>query len=99
MNIWSKLEIGNRPPPYIERLEIPSGYYRHEVPAEKFTRVIQSGAPFNVSITPEGETTPHLVVLSLDFVKFKKKVNRPAAKCVVFDLDNTLWDGILLEDT
>jgi FkbH-like protein len=25
------------------------------------------------------------------------KVDRPPAKCVVFDLDNTLWSGILLE--
>src|SRR3546814_17354754 len=23
--------------------------------------------------------------------------SRPPAKCVIFDLDNTLWDGVLLE--
>ena len=27
------------------------------------------------------------------------KTKRPSVKCVVWDLDNTLWEGILLEDT
>jgi FkbH-like protein len=27
-----------------------------------------------------------------------KEQKRPAIKCVVWDLDNTLWDGVLLED-
>src|SRR5436853_7153139 len=27
------------------------------------------------------------------------QTKRPSVKCVVWDLDNTLWDGILLEDT
>src|SRR5436853_7292044 len=27
------------------------------------------------------------------------QTKRPSVKCVVWDLDNTIWDGILLEDT
>jgi len=27
----------------------------------------------------------------------KVQIEQPAAKCVVFDLDNTLWDGVLIE--
>lgn len=28
----------------------------------------------------------------------EKKTKRPTVKCVVWDLDNTIWDGVLLED-
>jgi predicted enzyme involved in methoxymalonyl-ACP biosynthesis len=28
-----------------------------------------------------------------------KKKEKQSIKCVVWDLDNTVWDGILLEDT
>ncbi len=28
----------------------------------------------------------------------EKKVKRPTVKCIVWDLDNTIWDGVLLED-
>jgi FkbH-like protein len=42
------------------------------------------------------------VFLTLDFVKTRGGVGRDrhseAIKCVVLDLDNTLWDGVLLED-
>ena len=31
-------------------------------------------------------------------VEQEKKTRRPTVKCVVWDLDNTLWDGVLLED-
>src|SRR5579863_9689303 len=27
-----------------------------------------------------------------------QQTKRPSIKCVVWDLDNTLWDGVLLED-
>lgn len=111
LSIWSKLDLASRPAPCIERLEIPPGYFRRDIPAARFAQVVESGAPFNVSITPEGDATPHLVVLALDFVKFKRAPQpaakpevkpgaaRPGVKCVVFDLDNTLWDGVLLEDS
>ena len=119
ISIWSKLDLASRPAPYIERLEIPTGYFRRDIPAARFAQVVESGAPFNVSITPEGDATPHLVVLTLDFVKFKDAPQpavkpdakpdaklegkmggkQPGVKCVVFDLDNTLWDGTLLEDS
>src|SRR5207244_242639 len=31
-------------------------------------------------------------------VRSKPQQEVPAVKCVVWDLDNTIWDGILLED-
>jgi FkbH-like protein len=64
-----------------------------------------------VSLSPTTEDA-HLVFLTLDFVSGGTEpitlpatkpeadpapARRPAAKCVVFDLDNTLWDGVLVE--
>ncbi len=36
-------------------------------------------------------------VASIPLGSVKEKSEQPAAKCVVFDLDNTLWDGVLIE--
>jgi len=57
-----------------------------------------------VKIYPENDFTAELDILWCDFVKCAKKQTaaedrKPAAqvKCVVWDLDNTFWDGILIE--
>lgn len=53
-----------------------------------------------VKIYPENDKEAELDILWCDFVKGKKVVSdKPAknVKCVVWDLDNTLWDGILIE--
>jgi FkbH-like protein len=42
------------------------------------------------------------MILSADFVTYRNKSvagkTPPAVKCVVWDLDNSLWDGVLLEN-
>ena len=57
-----------------------------------------------VKIYPENDFAAELDILWCDFVKCEKKAidnadRKPAAKvkCVVWDLDNTFWDGILIE--
>ena len=67
--------------------------------------MVDLSAPFGIDIIPnqvfEGLT---LYFGAMDFVtelepkatKTKKKIDK--IKCVVWDLDNTLWDGILIED-
>jgi FkbH-like protein len=83
-------------------LEAAPGYSRHEV-AYKLFKTIAEKEAFDVSLTPEGDAAARLIVLTADFVQFKAEVpvantrERPAIKCVVWDLDNTLWDGVLLE--
>lgn len=108
----TKLEPNTRPDqlpaPVIERIAVPPGYFRLDLPRERFAQLVGSGLPFGITITPEGAEGAHLVFLSLDFVSYRQEpadtsgapeagAPRPDAKCVVFDLDNTLWDGILLE--
>jgi FkbH-like protein len=93
-------------PSYRKRIELPPGYSRHELPAAEFSPVTESGLAFDIALVPEGDTEPTLIFLSADFVSFRKEPvvaskphsDLPAIKCVVWDLDNTVWDGILLED-
>jgi FkbH-like protein len=58
--------------------------------------------PFNIALTPEADSSASLVILTADFVSFRRQPAasraKPQIKCVVWDLDNTLWDGVLIED-
>jgi FkbH-like protein len=103
--IGSDLLPHQLPPPVFERMTVPPGYFRQRVPSRRFAALLSSGLPFNVAITPAGEGA-RIVFLTLDFIAdgaaaalpaTAPEKPKPAAKCVVFDLDNTLWEGILLE--
>lgn len=57
-------------------------------------------APFLTKVYPENDLEAELDILWCDFVKGRRKVpDQPAdkVKCVVWDLDNTVWDGTLIE--
>ena len=59
-----------------------------------------SKAAYLVKIYPENDIEAELDILWCDFVQGKPiAAEQPAAqvKCVVWDLDNTLWDGTLIE--
>ncbi len=55
---------------------------------------------FLVKIYPENDLEAKLDILWCDFVQGKSLLQEqpaPTVKCVVWDLDNTLWDGTLIE--
>ena len=55
---------------------------------------------FLIKVYPENNLEAEIEILWCDFVKGRKTVSEVPAdkvKCVVWDLDNTLWDGILIE--
>jgi len=84
---------------YRTTLVLPPGYSRHEIDYRLFRQVSEEGA-FDISLTPEGDSAGRLVFLSADFVRLAESTAKKDAKqikCVVWDLDNTLWDGVLLE--
>lgn len=98
------------PPPFQHKLALTPGYNLIKIPFADFAEIVGSGLPFGISLTPEAVEGTHLVFLCLDLVQYAslaqttagartlgKSEERPAVKCVVFDLDNTLWDGVLLE--
>lgn len=76
------------------------GYSRHEVGANLLRSLLESGGTFDISMNPESCENARLVFLTGEFVKYAKQAEAAGfhqVKCVVFDLDNTIWDGVLLE--
>jgi FkbH-like protein len=91
--------------------DLRPGFNRQRVPLKEIEGVIDLSEPFYVDLTPND--TPEGLTLyfgALDFVFDAALATKPKAtpdeavskpqlcKCVVWDLDNTLWDGILIED-
>jgi FkbH-like protein len=86
---------------YQKLIELTPGFHRIRVPISEIMQVVEVRQPFNIELTPnEVDETTTLYFGVMDFVR--EMVAEPAArgkiKCVVWDLDNTLWDGILVED-
>lgn len=96
--------------PFQQLLELSPGFHRIRVPYEEIAKFLDLHLPFNVELVPnedQSETT-----LYFGLMDFAREVSLPAQtaakegkpkesrkiKCVVWDLDNTLWDGILVED-
>ncbi|MGI9073470.1 MAG: HAD-IIIC family phosphatase [Bryobacteraceae bacterium] len=88
---------------------IEPGTNYQEIPGERFAAGPLAG---KLSLYPENNLECRLIFTWLDFVQFKENAKpsipvsvpssrQPSAKvkCVVWDLDNTLWTGILTEDT
>ncbi len=86
-------------PAFRTTLTLNQGYSRHEFDRALFQTITNSGLPFDVALIPEADSSAKLVLLTADFVKYSnQKQLQPKAKCIVWDLDNTLWQGVLLED-
>jgi FkbH-like protein len=85
-------------------IAIAPGYVRARIAFEKIARMVDVTEPFEVEIVPNDCENTTLYFGLMDFVKERSAVGLAAAapkktiKCVVWDLDNTLWDGVLLED-
>jgi FkbH-like protein len=89
-------------------IRLVAGYSCHRIDRSRFHHILDSGRRFKVALAPEGHAAATLVFLSADFVVEKSAVEGGAVaialerpplpiKCVVFDLDDTLWKGALLE--
>jgi FkbH-like protein len=89
------------PAPNLRTVSLPPGYSRHEVDARAFEPIVSRGLPLTITMIPEADNNARLVFLLADLVRFKPQDGAGAAakkiKCVIWDLDNTLWDGILVE--
>jgi len=92
--------------PFQKLILLTPGFHRIRVALEEITALLDVKRPFVIDLTPndeENETTLYFGLM--DFVTERVEVqesgnDNPARKikCVVWDLDNTLWDGILVED-
>jgi FkbH-like protein len=98
---------GPRPGPAFQRvISLASGFVRARVPFADIRRQVDPSQPFEVELVPNEADSTVLYFGLLDFVRFasRQKPPAPAAsptkpwKCIVWDLDNTLWEGTLIED-
>ena len=96
--------------PFQKLIHLSPGYSCVRIPVEEITCFLDLHQPFGIELIPNqdaGETT-----LYFGLVEFVTEVagtrrqekgsetssNSKKVKCLVWDLDNTLWDGILVED-
>jgi FkbH-like protein len=90
---------------------IVSGWNFYELPAKQFG-VGSRNRVSKITIYPENNAERRLIFTWLDLVQYKNRRERgvdegvpprlipaPKVKCVAWDLDNTLWKGILAEDS
>jgi FkbH-like protein len=87
-------------PPVVHTLALPPGYSRNGFEVRSLDRFLVPRVPFSITLVPEADSNARLVFLCADFVKYKRRSLSPhqeQIKCVVWDLDNTLWDGVLIE--
>jgi FkbH-like protein len=98
---------GQQSEPAFHRLiPIAAGFVRAQVPFDDIRREVDMTRPFEVEIVPNEPDDTVLYFGIMDFVKLSSRLEAPPApapaakpwKCIVWDLDNTLWDGILVED-
>jgi len=90
---------------YRNSIKISPGHNLAKIPVKDFNFV--KGAPSGkLTIYPENDLEVRLVFTWLDFVKYKtqpieqQEPPKPAAKvkCIAWDLDNTLWKGVFIEN-
>lgn len=95
--------------PFQKLLELDPGFHRARIPFSEIDKVVNLATPFNVELIPNDDTKETTLIFGLmDFVREvpepetirepKSSGSNSKVKCVVWDLDNTLWDGILIED-
>ncbi len=95
--------------PFQKLMELNPGFHRVRIGLEEIISFVDLRQPFDIELAPNdeaGERETTLYFGLMDFVKEAKtslpgkngKDKSKAIKCVVWDLDHTLWDGILVED-
>lgn len=95
--------------PFQELLEFSPGFTRVRVPFGQIAQFLDFGIAFNIELTPnEDENETVLYFGTMDFVRElslpavaksdQLQADKKKVKCIVWDLDNTVWDGILVED-
>lgn len=88
-------------------IQLKPGFNRIRVPYTEITGFVDMQQPFNVELVPNGDQAAITLIFgAMEFVRELREAVGPIIdekgaskiKCVVWDLDNTLWDGILVED-
>jgi FkbH-like protein len=93
--------------PFQKIVPLPPGFARGQVAVSEIMPVVDLRRGFELEIVPNDTDDTTLYFGLVDFVKTKARSNGKSEiktaggkkwKCIVWDLDNTLWDGTLIED-
>jgi FkbH-like protein len=87
--------------PFQKLLAISRGYHRFRVPLAEITGFVDVRREFEIELIPNDDQDEALLYFGvMEFVVEKMSARRSVknVKCVVWDLDHTLWDGILIEE-
>ena len=90
--------------PFQALLDAKPGFNRIRIPYQQISAMVPLGRLFHIEVLPND--VPDGTTLYFGLMEFvsetlpepAKSAKSPKVKCVVWDLDNTLWDGILVED-
>lgn len=87
--------------PFQKLIVLTPGFHRERVALRMISSVIKLGSPFSIEMIPND--VPDGTTLYFGTMDFVREANATDAevkkiKCVVWDLDNTLWDGTMVED-
>jgi FkbH-like protein len=95
-------------PRFQQLIEVRPGFHRERIPVADIAALIDLRRRFAISLVPNEITDGVALYFGmLDFVRDsawanerRKSAERNAkdCKCVVWDLDNTIWKGVLIED-
>jgi FkbH-like protein len=86
--------------PYQKLLRLDPGFQLVRIPFAEIAKTIDLRSPFNIELIPNSLEKEITLVFGL--MEFVQEIQPPIekngkVKCVVWDLDNTLWDGVLME--
>ncbi len=87
--------------PFLKLIHLAPGFQRVRIAIGEISSVLDMHSPFSIEMipndVPDGAT---LYFGVMDFVREEQVSTEKSkkVKCVVWDLDNTLWEGILVED-
>jgi FkbH-like protein len=87
--------------PFQELIELTPGFHRNRFSYSRISKVIDLRYPFNVELIPNDVSDGTTLYFGMmDFVQETPAPGEKTRKikCVVWDLDNTLWEGVLIED-
>lgn len=86
--------------PFQKLIDLKAGFQVVRIPFEEIASVVNLQSRFHVELIPNEIGQEIILFFGLmDFVQETERASKPnQIKCVVWDLDHTLWNGILVED-
>lgn len=86
--------------PFQKLVELAPGFHRVRVPMDEIASVLDVRQPFNVELIPNDVDTSITLYFGLMEFVLEKGITTGEAKpfkCIIWDLDNTIWNGVLVE--